>query len=184
MGPRTKISAVSGPRVAVLRWQFELVWSLLDLHLNQLDDEDFLWRPAECCRTVRPDSEGRWLPDWEEPEPDPAPTVTIGWLSWHVGWWWTVALDHATGRPPRTREEISWPGDAERTIAWLRALRADWLAVLDRLTESDLDAVASYPWRDNPDRTVGHMVSWVNAELMKNTAEIGQLRLLRVAVTG
>lgn len=29
-----------------------------------------------------------------------------------------------------------------------------------------------------------HMVAWVNSELMKNTAEIGQLRLLRAASRG
>ncbi|MEU2082948.1 hypothetical protein ABZ569_13840 [Streptomyces albus] len=28
---------------------------------------------------------------------------------------------------------------------------------------------------------VAHMVAWVNAELMKNVAEFGQLRLLRAA---
>nr|WP_308213084.1 hypothetical protein [Nocardia amikacinitolerans] len=29
--------------------------------------------------------------------------------------------------------------------------------------------------------TVTHLAAWVNAELMKNAAEIGQLRLLRAA---
>ncbi len=29
--------------------------------------------------------------------------------------------------------------------------------------------------------TVAHMVGWINAELMKNAAEIGQLRLVRAA---
>ena len=28
---------------------------------------------------------------------------------------------------------------------------------------------------------MAHMVAWVNAELMKNATEIGQLRLLRAA---
>jgi hypothetical protein len=28
---------------------------------------------------------------------------------------------------------------------------------------------------------VAHMLAWVNAELMKNVTEIGQLRLLRAA---
>lgn len=32
-----------------------------------------------------------------------------------------------------------------------------------------------------PRYTVAHMVAWVNAELMKNVAEIGQLRLQRAA---
>lgn len=37
----------------------------------------------------------------------------------------------------------------------------------------------NFPWRDNPSKTVGHLISWVNAELLENTAEIGQLRMLR-----
>lgn len=60
----------------------------------------------------------------------------------------------------------------------------DWLAVLERLTDADLDLTAPFPWQSNPARTVAHMVGWVNSELMKNTAEIGQLRLLRAASTG
>jgi len=59
----------------------------------------------------------------------------------------------------------------------------DWLVVLERLTDSDLDVTAPFPWQNKHDRTVGHMVGWVNSELMKNTAEIGQLRLLRAAST-
>lgn len=117
-------------------------------------------------------------------EPEPAPMPTIGGVSWHIGWWWTVTLDHAQGRAPRDRGEIEWPGGGRATIEWLRGLRRDWLAVLDRLTDADLDVTAPFPWQDNPERTVAHMVAWVNSELMKNAAEIGQLRLLRAASAG
>ena len=95
-------------------------------------------------------------------------------VSWHLGWWWSVAIDHANGRTPREREDIGWPGP-EKTAAWLRGLRDEWVAVLDTL---DLEAPSTFPW---PDQTVGHTVAWVNAELMKNVTEIGQLRLLRQA---
>jgi hypothetical protein len=66
-------------------------------------------------------------------------------------------------------------------VAWLRGLRDEWLAALDGLTDADLDATAPFPWQDDPRHTVAHMAAWVNAELMKNVAEIGQLRLLRAA---
>jgi len=89
---------------------------------------------------------GSYTPDWADTEPDPVPVPTIGWLSWHMGWWWSVAVDHAHGRAPR-----------------------------------DLDATAPFPWPKDPQHTVAHMVAWVNAELMKNVAEIGQLRLQRAA---
>lgn len=90
-------------------------------------------------------------------------------------------MDHAQGQLPRDRTEIGWPGEGTAAIEWLRRLRLDWLAVLDRLTEADLDLTAPFPWQSNPERTVAHMVGWANSELMKNTAEIGQLRLLRAA---
>lgn len=175
---------VSVSRRDLLRWQFDLTWSLMELHLEELKPEDFLWEPAARCWTVRPGVDGVWVPDWEDSEPDPVPVPTIGWITWHIGWWWSVTLDHARRRTPRDRGEISWPGDGRATIEWLRALRAEWLEVLDRLTDADLDATAPFPWRDSPELTVAHMVGWVNSELMKNTAEVGQLRLLRAASAG
>ena len=170
--------------IPLLRWQFELTWSLLDYHLAALTDDDCRWEPADPCWSVRPDADGRWLPDWVEPEPDPAPATTIGWVSWHIGWWWGETLARATGNTAPPREEVSWPGDAASTVSWLRGLRDQWLALLDRCTDDDLARVAPFPWQGRDDRTVAHMIGWVNAELMKNTAELGQLRLLRLAVTG
>lgn len=165
----------------LFRWQFDLTWSLLEYHLDRLDDDDCLWPPADRCWTVRPAGDGRWVPDWEEPEPDPPPATSIGWLTWHLGWWWTSAVAAVTGAPIPPRTDVYWPGDAERTVAWLRGLRDEWVAAVAGLTKSDLAAQASFPWADRSDRSVGHTVGWVNAELMKNTAEIGQTRLLRAA---
>ncbi len=173
----------SAPRPALdlLRWQFDLTWALFAYHLERLEPGDFLWEPAAHCWTVRRGEDGSWVPDWAEPEPDPVPVPNIAWLSWHIGWWWSVACDHAHGRTPREREAIAWPGEGAPTIAWLRELRTDWLAALDRLTEDDLAATAPFPWQDDPRHTVAHMVAWVNAELMKNAAEIGHLRLQHAA---
>ncbi|AKG43733.1 DinB family protein [Streptomyces xiamenensis] len=170
-------------RTALLRWQFEMTWSLFEYHLERLEPDDFLWEPAgpAHCWTVRPDAEGRWLPDWADVEPDPVPVPTIGWVSWHIDWWWSVTLDHARGRTPRDRTEVHWAGDGPAAIARLRELRTGWLALLDDLSDTDLDATAPFPWQDDPAHTVGHMLSWANAELMKNVAEIGQLRMLRAA---
>ncbi|GGV22655.1 hypothetical protein GCM10010277_01780 [Streptomyces longisporoflavus] len=75
---------------------------------------------------------------------------TIGWLSWHIGWWWSVTIDHAQGRVPRERTEITWPGGGRATVDWLRDLRSEWLAVLDRLDDAELDAVAPFPWQNDP----------------------------------
>jgi hypothetical protein len=165
----------------LLRWQFDLTWSLFEYHLERLEPDDFLWEPATNCWTVRRADDGTWVPDWAESEPDPVPVPTIGWLSWHIGWWWSVAIDHAQSRAPRERSDITWPGAGKPAVEWLRSLRADWLEALDRFTGADLDSTAPFPWQNDPQHTVAHMVAWVNAELMKNAAEIGQLRLQRAA---
>ncbi|MFJ2026779.1 DinB family protein [Streptomyces sp. NPDC087897] len=172
---------MNSPRHVLLRRQFDLTWSLFDYHIDRLDAEDFLWQPGPLCWTVHRQADGRWLPDWAETEPEPIPVPTIGWLTWHIGWWWGTAVAHASGRKPREREDVVWPGDAESAIGWLRALKDEWLEVLDGLGEADLDATAPFPRGHGADRTVADMAAWVNAELMKNVAEIGQLRLLRAA---
>lgn len=165
----------------LLRWQFDLTWSLFEYHLDRLESDDFLWEPAANCWTMHRAEDGTWVPDWAETEPEPVPVPTIGWLSWHIGWWWGVTIDHAHGRAPRERGDITWPGAGAPTVEWLRGLRADWLEALDRFTGPDLESPAPFPWQNEPQHTMAHMVAWVNAELMKNAAEIGQLRLQRAS---
>jgi hypothetical protein len=75
---------------------------------------------------------------------------------------------------------VAWPGP-DGTVDWLRGLHDAWLAVLDRLTDADLAGPASFPWPADAGMTVAQMLGWANAELMKNIAELGQLRLLRAA---
>ncbi len=176
---------MSSVRHDVLRRQFDLTWALFGYHLERLRPEDILWEPpATHCWTVRRAPDGSWVPDWADTEPDPVPVPTIGWLGWHIGWWWDAAVEHANGRDPRPRTEVTWSGDPYRVIEWLRELRSAWLVVLEGFTDADLDAPARFPWQDDPGRTVADTVAWVNAELMKNVAEIGQLRLLRAARSG
>ncbi|WP_330251350.1 DinB family protein [Nocardia sp. NBC_00565] len=100
---------------------------------------------------------------------------------WHIGWWWSVTIDHVQGRTPRERTGITWPGARQPTTDWLRRLRQDWLTVPGQIDDADLDITARFPWQHDPEMTVAHTIAWVNTELTKNAAEIGQLRLLRAA---
>lgn len=165
----------------LLRRQFDLTWALFEYHLDRLEPEDFLWEPASHCWTVRRTADGTWVPDWADTEPDPVPVPTIAWLSWHIGWWWGTTLDHTESRPPRARTDVTWPGPGKPTVEWLRDHRTAWLTALAGLTDPDLSATAPFPWQNDPEHTVADMLAWANAELMKNAAEIGQLRLLRAA---
>lgn len=162
-----------------LLWQFDLAWALADLHLSALVDDDFLWQPAPLCWTVRPDVAGVWRPDSADTEPDPIPVPTIGWLTWHIDWWWSVTIDHLTGATPRDRTDVTWPGNGAVAVARLRESSASWREVV--ANADDLNAPSSFPWGADAGRTVAHTVLWVNVELTKNISEIGQLRLLRAA---
>jgi DinB family protein len=158
--------------------QFDLAWALADLHLSALDEDDVLWEPAPLCWTVRQDSSGVWRPDWADVEPDPGPVPTIGWLTWHIDWWWSTAVDHLAAATPRDRTDITWPGSGAAAVSRLRDLARQWRQVL---TTADLERPSAFPWGADADRTVAHTALWANVELTKNIAEIGQLRLLRAA---
>lgn len=174
---------MSDPRLELLRWQFDFTWSLFEYHLERLEPGDLLWEPGPLCWTVRPDSDGRWVADWADTEPDPVPLPTGAWVTWHMGWWWSTVLDHLQGRAPREREEVRWPGP-DQAAAWLRDLRARWSRVLEGLTGDDLAAPAPFPWPPGSGMTVAHTLAWVNAELMKNVAEVGQARIAASAPPG
>lgn len=178
-GASKKEYVVTDSRQALLVRQFELAWALCAYHLERLVEEDFLWEPAGTCWTLHPAPDGGWRPDWAETEPDPVPVPTVAWLSWHIGWWWQTALAHVQGGTPPGPFDVAWPGPGAPAVAWLGTLRTRWLTVLDGLTEDDLDAVATFPWPAEAGRTVADLAAWLNVELTKNAAEIGQLRMLR-----
>ncbi len=169
-------------RVDLLIRQLDIAWSLFEYHLNDLDDAVCLWEPAPHCWTVRPDGQGRWVADWEVPEPNPVPAVSIGWLTWHIGFWWTTTLGHCFGSGAPTREEITWPGTAAAAAGWMGGLKDDWRANLLKLTDADLDSAdrtTSLPW--GREQTLVDIAGWVNIELTKNVAEIGLVRNLHGA---
>lgn len=172
-----------------LLWQFDLAWALADLHLSALVEGDVLWEAAPLCWTVRPDASGVWRPDWADVEPDPLPVPTIGWLTWHIDCppqaggapRWRTAIDHLSGATPRARTDVNWPGSGAAAVARLRDLAGRWRELLESLTTADLAQPSAFPWEADAGRTAQHTALWVNVELTKNIAEIGQLRLLRSA---
>jgi hypothetical protein len=159
-----------------LRWQFDLAWKLADYHLPHLTDEACLWEPAPGAWTVRRSEDGNWRPDWSESEPDPAPPVTIGWLTWHWIWWWSSLLAALQNEPRTPREQTLWPGSAEAVRARLDLIAAAGRAALASLREEDLARPLAYPWPEP--RPLARALAWANMEMMKNVAEIGVVRHL------
>ncbi len=157
--------------------QFETAWTLADLHLSSLTTEECQWRPAARGLHIHQAPDGRWIADWPEHEGYDLGPPSIGWLTWHMLYWWSLALDHAEGDGNLTREHIVWPGDADTVRSELTTLRARWRVLLDGLSADDLRSTARtrWPFRDRP---FGDVVAWVNVELTKNAAEIGYARFL------
>lgn len=159
-----------------LRWQFGLAWRLAEYHLPHLTDEACLWEPAPGSWTVRQSADGQWRPDWADAEPDPAPPATIGWLTWHLIWWWSGLLAAVRGEGVPSREQVFWPGTAAAIIARLQHLHAQWSDELQKLGPGDLNRPLAYPWPEP--RPLRIAIAWANSELMKNVAEIGYVRHL------
>lgn len=85
---------------------------------------------------------------------------------------------HATGEPGPARADVAWPGTAAATVAGLSDLHDRWSEVLAR--PGDLDRPFGYPWPQPRPFVVA--AAWANMELMKNVAELGQLRDLHGAL--
>lgn len=163
-------------RLELLRWQFPVSWGLLRLHLDALTEESLLWAPHADSWTVRPGPSG-WVADWQVPEPERCPPPTLAWLLWHLGWWWSTAYERSFGTEAPARESVRWPGDLARGRDWMLECHDRWAGRLDGLTEADLDGPNRTEWLP-PDLTLGHVLSWVNLELIKNAADIGAVRRL------
>jgi hypothetical protein len=77
--------------------QLHVAWSLTQLVLDGLTDDECHRLPAPGAWTVRRGDDGTWHAGWVEPEPDPPPAATIGWLTWHLDMWWSMVHDHSFG---------------------------------------------------------------------------------------
>ena len=157
--------------------QFETAWRLTSFHLDGLATEECVWRPAREGLHVHRGPDGRWRADWPDREGYDLGPPSIAWLTWHLGFWWSMVLDHSFGDGALSREHVLWPGDADEVRAWLGRLNGEWRAVLERVTADDLRSTLPTRWPFQ-DRPFGDVVAWVNVELTKNAAEIGYARFL------
>ncbi|MFC4010005.1 DinB family protein [Nonomuraea purpurea] len=173
-----------------LRWQLDVSWSLLSLHLDQVTDEEALWEPASNCWNVRRKADGTWAADWAVPEPEPIPVLTVGWVMWHIGFWWGHAHTRCFGEPDAVTVALDWseaasltpwPGDVASAITWLNECRDRWSGALESLSQEELNSTDRSRWFADGSLSLGHVLAWANIELMKNAAEIGIVRHLRLA---
>lgn len=91
--------------IAEARRQFELAWSLAELHLSALVEDDFLWEPADLCWSIRRDDAGAG---------DGAGAVSR--LAVLAAQWRNV-LSETTDQDLSAPAVFPWDDDAERTAA-------------------------------------------------------------------
>jgi hypothetical protein len=157
--------------------QFDTAWKLATFHLGGLTTEECLWRPAGHGLHVVQDADGVWRADWPTHERYDLGPPSIAWVTWHVGFWWSMVLNYSFGEGSLSRESVTWPGDAAAMVAWLTRLQAEWRVMLERLIDADLRSTGRTRWPFQQ-RPFGDVIAWVNVELTKNAAEIGYARFL------
>lgn len=157
--------------------QLDTAWKLARFHLEGLGTEECLWRPGDVGLQVRRAADGRWRAEWPDHEGYNLGPPNIAWLTWHVGFWWSMVLDHSFGDAKLTREDVTWPGTADAVRGWIGGLATQWRAALERAAPGDLRSAERTRWPFTS-RPFGDVVAWVNVELTKNAAEIGYARFL------
>ena len=167
---------MSGVRELLLR-QFDTAWKLAELHLDGLTTEECLWRPVNRGLHVHRADDGRWRADWPESEAYDIGPPSIAWITWHVGYWWSMVIDHSFGAGTLSSGQVEWPGDADGVRGWLGGLQHTWRARLESIAEDDLRSSERTLW-PFVDRPFADVVAWANVELAKNAAEIGYARFL------
>jgi hypothetical protein len=162
---------------ATLLRQFDTAWSLTQYHLTGLTTDEWLWRPASRGLHVMLHDDGVWRAEWPEHEGYSLGPPSIAWITWHMGFWWSMVLDHSFGTATLTKDVVRWPGSADATCEWITSLATAWRSTIEGLQERELMERTRTRWPFS-DRPFADVVAWVNTELTKNAAELGYARFL------
>lgn len=161
---------------STIKFQLDISWRLLELHLNGLDDDICLWRPRSRGLYVERKSE-IWCSDWPDSEGYEIGPPNIAWLTWHIIFWWSMVLDHSFGRGTLKRGDVHWPGTISDVRKTIFQLHDQWSDKLDALPDEEFMSSkrTGWPFGNKP---FYELAAWLNLELMKNAAEIGYCRFL------
>lgn len=175
--PDVEVRPMATSSLDLLMRQFDTAWRLASLHLDGLSTVECLWRPAPTGLHVRKAAEGQWRADWPDHEGYDIGPPSIAWITWHMSFWWSMALDHSFGQGTLLREAVLWPGDADEIRRVISGLETEWRTAVKRLTDEDLASSrrTRWPFKNQP---FADILAWANVELTKNAAEIGYVRFL------
>jgi hypothetical protein len=173
-------SAGDHPARGLLQRQMEMAWQLANYHLDGLTTAECMWRPAARGLHVQRRPDGTWRADWPEHEGYGLGPSSIAWMTWHMLFWWSMALDHNFGDARLAREDVHWPGDADLLRGRIAALKEQWATALGRTRDAELASCRQVRWPFTG-RPLADLFAWANTELTKSAAEIGYARFLHAA---
>lgn len=157
-----------------VRISFDYSRAQLSERLVGLSDEEYLWEPVAGSLSVRPDADGTWRADPDDPTADPSPFSTIAWRLWHL----VDCFDSYRVRAYESGDDEMdhrFEATATAAIARLDQAVAGFLAGLDALgpavTEPLGPDFGPFAERNHVDLALHAL-----RELVHHGAEIAQLR--------
>lgn len=146
--------------------QLAIVWGFAERHVwPRVDLSLCTWEPSRNTVTVHPRGDG-WAADWPDEETPPPPEATVGWLLWHVDWWWSNTVRACRGEEQVSAADHLWDG----TVQSLLATKVVWEETLTTMpVEGTVEGLMREP------KPLWFVAGWVNFELTKNVSEIHQL---------
>ena len=168
------MSQSESPVVALrelLSTQLAIPWSLADRFvLPSLNEEVAHWEPSSNVCAVHNRADGRWSVDFPDESALPLPDVTAAWLLWHITWWWTNAERWTQHQDALSPSAMPWAGSVTAAVSEIRGLNMQWSRLL---SVHPMDATTGAPFPTG--QSFAGLASWVNVELTKSIAELGQL---------
>ncbi|HEU0169259.1 MAG TPA: DinB family protein [Chloroflexota bacterium] len=165
-----------------VNWSKELIdqldWHWTNLFLPRmagLTDEEYFWEPARGCWSVRRQADGRWMVDFQIPQPDPPPVTTIAWRVCHIGGG-VLANRNAKhfGAGPFDVRTRAYPATAKDALDWIEREYATWKAGVLALDDEGLARTVGD--KEPFDLPMAALVLHINREFIHHAAEVALLR--------
>ena len=154
---------------------FDFVWERLRKRVDGLDRDEYFWEPAADSWTIR-EQDGRWIADWADPDPVPAPVTTIAWRLWHIADCLASYVAPHLGDWPLPGEYRDWFGEVEPALAALDTAHDAFRERITDLGEEGLRTELGPKWGPYQHESWAALVLHAMDEVAHHGAEVALLR--------
>jgi hypothetical protein len=135
-----------GEAVDVLLRQMDAAYAKLVQRVDELDEDEFFWKPVPDAWTLRWMPDGRWSYDYAFPDPDPAPVTTIAWRLNHIATCKVMYHEYAFGPQELTFPSLVIPQTVPVMMAFLEEGQQLLVEDLSGLRDEELEAPRLTNW--------------------------------------